>query len=154
MNDEVALLATAELATTRARRQRLLGQVERREFFRRELGDEIVNLGAPVRTRGSAGPHVADFLRRVRSALVGKHEGDAYRACAKAEAKTEALYVEALRHDLPTATRRTIERQLDEIRSDQRALRLQQWESMAAPRVLDERGPANELARWSDDGGA
>jgi uncharacterized protein (TIGR02284 family) len=167
IDDQVSLRAAAA-ALPVDQREPLRYVARRRSAFGRELATCISELGGTPARHGSVRPRLRALAQRANRALVGGTLGDAYRGLAAAEARTESLYTEVLRHDLPPDARATVERQHDEIARDQSAFRRQQWSGPAHAMVAPEppeapaepartttpraHGPGH-LARWADDGG-
>ena len=168
IDDQYSLLATAAALPAIDQKRRLRALAQQRGAFERELVTYVSELGGTPASHGSLGPPTRALFQRVKRALVGSTEGDAFRALAASEARTEALYAKVLRHALPPGARITIERQHGEVDRDQSAFRREQWagprHALAAPlpnppsvapaerMPRPARGPGH-LARWDDDGG-
>ncbi len=166
IDDQIALRAAAAVLPV-DQREPLRYVAMRRGAFGRELARHIGELGGTPALHGSVRPQLRALAQRINRALVGGTDGDAYHGLAVAEARTESLYTEVLRHALPPDARATVERQHDEIARDQSAFRRQQWSgpghALAAPEptatpaeplhTTPRAGGPGHLAQWADDGG-
>jgi uncharacterized protein (TIGR02284 family) len=102
---------------------RLAARAARRLCFAHDLAAMVWNFGGPPDHGPSTRAMLRGVARQVRSWIVGENAGDAYTACACAEARTEKLYEAALEADLPRATKDVVARQLREVASDRLELR-------------------------------
>jgi uncharacterized protein (TIGR02284 family) len=92
--------------------------IARRGVFIEELSAQIRALGGSPRKMPSLFGNVWGVLRRMRFAVIGENDGDAYQTCARVERKTEAAYDHALLLNLPIAAHEVIEQQQLEIEKD------------------------------------
>lgn len=99
-------------------------QVGKRLDFIDELHELVFRLGGRFVNRGS---HFARAHRALHELVVlvsGRHLGDEYERCARAEVHAARVYDEVLGHrDLPMLIRLVVERQQEEIVHDRDALK-------------------------------
>jgi hypothetical protein len=164
-HDEITALNDAEKVISGAeRRSRLRQQAHSRAFLCRDLGAGVTALGGVPANRPTRGAKLASSLRHLKRMLTGAHGGDAYKACARATARTALACSAALEVELPGDVRFGLERQYGEIESDRKELRrLRQGATptATAPRNVPEATDAANMRRdtaalesWSDDGGS
>lgn len=114
-NDVLVYLAGARIVSNA---DTLLGRVETRRMFVRQLSSVVIENGGRPRKGGSTAQHLRILFREGRDLLGGSNSGDVYRDSANVEGKAERIYADALAGDLPIDVRALIERHHDEIARD------------------------------------
>jgi uncharacterized protein (TIGR02284 family) len=104
-------------------RARLEDSANRRVAFANELAELVRGLGGTPANHGTAFETVRAAVHWVDALLIGDNGGDAYRSCARIEARAEKLYERATHADLPGAASRIIAHHHAEIVADHAELR-------------------------------
>ena len=122
-DDVIARSATTRAILTVEEREAIEAQVGRRFDFIDELHELVLRHGGRFMHRGSHLFRAHQVLHELGVFVTGRHLGDEYERCSRAETRAARIYDEVLDHDLPPAVRLVLERQQEEIVQDRDALR-------------------------------
>jgi hypothetical protein len=114
-------------------RARLRRQILRRRSSLAELSSALLALGGSPNTSAPLRMRLARGLRRIARFFAGAHQGDTMSVCARATAKTERSYWQALDDTLPQNIRSFVAPQYQHTRRDAVALRRLRWGASETP---------------------
>jgi hypothetical protein len=108
-------------------RNDLLARCKRRRIFIDQLATEVCVLDGKARAAVALPDDSCAALRRARSRVIGRHDGDIYAACARVEVDTAERYAAVRLASLPQHAARLVARQHVEIEQDRNDLRRDSW---------------------------
>lgn len=128
VNDELLVLESSErIVESSLLRDRLRQQARRRRGARTDLSSALAGLGGSPSSNAGWRVRLAHAVRSIARVLAGAHQGDILAACARATAKTERSYWNALNEVLPPNIRSFVEPQYQQTSVDLATLRRLRW---------------------------